>query len=87
MKHQEMFLIIVDSRTKIHWFTIGGETQPPYVRNKGYTIYSVKESIREIHVKILTLWIKERTFLLRGDFVLIVADMGREKTSVRAGDV
>ena len=66
-----------------HWFTSGRETQPPYVKKQG--LYSVKESIGEIHVKRLTLWIKERNSLLRGDFVLIVTDMGTEKTSVRAG--
>ena len=36
-------------------------------------------------MKLLTLWIKEKNSLLREDFVLIVADMGTEKTSVRAG--
>ena len=36
-------------------------------------------------MKLLTLWIKERNSLFRGDLVLIVADMGTEKTSVRAG--
>ena len=55
--------------------------------NSGQTVCSVKDSIGEIHVKLLTLWIKERNSSLREDFVLIVADMGTEKTSVRAGGV
>ena len=38
-------------------------------------------------MKLLTLWIKERNFFLRGDDVLIVADMGTEKTSIRAGGI
>ena len=36
-------------------------------------------------MKLLTLWIKEGNSSLREDFVLIVADMGTRKTSVRAG--
>ena len=38
-------------------------------------------------MRLLILWIKERNSSLREDFVLIVADMGTEKTSVRAGGV
>ena len=70
-----------------HRFTSGRETQPLYVRKQGpHCLFCKGEHWRDT-CKTLTLWIKERNSSLREDFVLIVAGMGTEKTSVRAGGV
>ena len=55
MKHQVMFLIILDSRKKNIGLPVEEKHNHHMKGNKGHTVSSVKESIGEIHVKRLTL--------------------------------
>ena len=64
-----MFLIILDSRKKNIGLPVEEKHNHHMKGNKAHTVYSVKDSIGEIHVKLLTLYIKERNSSLREDFV------------------
>ena len=88
-KPSETFSNVPDNsrfKKEKHWFTSGRETQPPYVKKQGpYYLFCKGEHWEDTCETFYTT--DERKSLLRGDFVLIVADVGTEKTSVRAGDL